>query len=312
MLFGEANELTTTVHGHQVPGGILETGHDIDQSGTMPTQDILQSVDANALFINGYAEDMYAPGLSDIHDAEIRGIGGDQGLAIAHQRLQGEIDGLLSATRDQHRFVPALNADGAHIIADGDAQRQVTFRHFVGKRIAAIALDYVIDGILQMPHGKELFWRRAAAEIDDARFAGEAHHLAEGAGAAFGIGRRWMRQAGKRRWLAITGDESAAARLRAQQTRAPQLGIGIDDADAADAKLPREIAAGGQARARRERAAVDLPPDLPDQLAIDRFLALAVELEVERLLWHTYEFGAWRKEKQVQTNYNTIYVQRLD
>ena len=134
---------------------------------------------------------------------------------VAHQRLQDEVNGLLGAAGDQHIIVAALDADGAHIIAHSDAQRQVAFRHFVRKGIRPIALNDMIDGVLHVAHGKELFGRRTVAEVDDARFSRQAHHLADGCGAARCRLMWAFYQVGDRRPSALAGDEGSAAGARA-------------------------------------------------------------------------------------------------
>ena len=82
----------------------------------------------------------------------------------------------------------------------------------------------------------------------------------------------WLLLAGIGR-VALAGDEGAAAGMGAEVAGGAQLVIGVNDADAADAELDGERAAGGQSRSGGEVAAVDLGAELGDELAIEGFFA---------------------------------------
>ena len=119
---------------------------------------VFQGVDADAVFVDGDAVDVDAAGFGDVDDAEVGGVSGEQGIAVAHQRLQDEVDGLLGAAGDQHIFDAAVDADGADVIAHGASQRGVAFRRLVGEGVSAVALDDLVDGVLQVAHGEEVAW----------------------------------------------------------------------------------------------------------------------------------------------------------
>src|SRR5690606_26963559 len=117
-------------------------------------------------------------------------------------------------------------------------------------------------------------------ETDDARFATQPHHLADGAigrgWGFFGMGRLipvdWGRAVG-----GIPGNKGPAPCVRAEKTLRAQFSIGIYHADTADVKLAGQVTAGRETRPGGEIAAFDLHPNMPDQLTIDRLFAIAIQ-----------------------------------